>query len=390
MDKKEYYVYGLIDPRDNQYFYIGKGKGKRYLSHLKPKKFDLNFQKKNRIKEIQEANLEVKIEILFPNLDEETAFELEKIIIYKLGREVFSEGVLTNIAPGGKWKLGDNMFYAETYQPNFDINKLDFLSQLKYNEIPSLSTFNYLDNSQKEQVIYQYSIDGVFEQSELLYSFFSYEVRGHEINLIKAIRENSLPVYSGLIYSKYKYDKLYVSEKIPFEMFDIIDGQFNKDFDKKDKELNVFKMECIHNNILRIQIEKQNDIIIYSSFYTSGSKKVLKKIKDKKQIETSYYWFENGNLRMKKEFNNKNQDFIITNYYESGKLLIRTYRTNGNEISERWFENGNKKIEFKKDIGYIHYNEAGKKIKIDYLLDEDIEEEKPGGDLYSFLLNQDH
>ena len=29
----EYYVYGLIDPRNDSIFYVGKGKGKRYLDH---------------------------------------------------------------------------------------------------------------------------------------------------------------------------------------------------------------------------------------------------------------------------------------------------------------------------------------------------------------------
>ena len=31
----KYYVYALIDPRNNQFFYIGKGQGTRDKSHLK-------------------------------------------------------------------------------------------------------------------------------------------------------------------------------------------------------------------------------------------------------------------------------------------------------------------------------------------------------------------
>ena len=30
-----YYVYALIDPRDNRIFYIGKGKGNRIFQHAK-------------------------------------------------------------------------------------------------------------------------------------------------------------------------------------------------------------------------------------------------------------------------------------------------------------------------------------------------------------------
>lgn len=33
MHKKQYYVYQLIDPRDNKPFYIGKGKGSRMFAH---------------------------------------------------------------------------------------------------------------------------------------------------------------------------------------------------------------------------------------------------------------------------------------------------------------------------------------------------------------------
>ena len=75
MDKKEFYVYGLTDPRNNQYFYIGKGKGNRYASHLKGMDDNLNKLKNDRIREIEIDGQKVQIDILFSNLDEETAFE---------------------------------------------------------------------------------------------------------------------------------------------------------------------------------------------------------------------------------------------------------------------------------------------------------------------------
>lgn len=34
-DKLGYYVYGLIDPRNGRYFYIGKGQGNRIFQHIK-------------------------------------------------------------------------------------------------------------------------------------------------------------------------------------------------------------------------------------------------------------------------------------------------------------------------------------------------------------------
>ena len=74
---------------------------------MKFNKWDFNITKLNKIKEIHSYGYEIKIEILFPNIDEETAFELEKILIYKLGRSILSEGILTNMVPGGIWKKNE-------------------------------------------------------------------------------------------------------------------------------------------------------------------------------------------------------------------------------------------------------------------------------------------
>ena len=52
---KDYYVYMYIDPRNNQEFYYGKGKGKRKLSHLR-KTSDSKIA--NRIKAIRKAGEE--------------------------------------------------------------------------------------------------------------------------------------------------------------------------------------------------------------------------------------------------------------------------------------------------------------------------------------------
>lgn len=365
LTKKEFYVYGLIDPRNNQYFYIGKGKGKRYLSHLKPKRFDFNYGKLEKIKNIQNSGLDVKIEIIFPNLDEETAFELEKLIIYKLGREVLNEGILTNLNPGGKWKPKDSVFYPKDYKPEFDLYKLDFVSQQKFQEIPTLSQFNYLNTPNKEQTIYIYNTDGSFKREETLDEFFSDGISGRGIEIFKALRENNLPIYSNWIYSKQFFEKLYVSDKIPFAEYDIIDETFNKNFDEEFEKSKKFNLECVINGILRIKVERNNNTISLSSYYPSGNKKSSKITKKGKPFKLACEWYENGNLSTKEELKDAYNEYIRTTYYENGKKEIKISTLKENRSYERWFQNGIKEVEFIDGIGYVHYDEQGNKTKIE-------------------------
>ena len=105
MDKNEniYYTYGLIDPRNNEIFYIGKGKGKRAYQHLKEEYTEEkgNRDKIKRIKEIQKKNTQPMIKFFAENLAEEVAFALEEILIDRIGRKILGYGPLTNWIVGG-------------------------------------------------------------------------------------------------------------------------------------------------------------------------------------------------------------------------------------------------------------------------------------------------
>jgi hypothetical protein len=92
----KFYVYEIIDPRNGETFYVGKGKGDRLKRHLTPSYLKLNHPKSERIREIVDEGFDplfVKVE---EGLDEYEAFRLEKRTIDKIGLEN-----LTNKVCGG-------------------------------------------------------------------------------------------------------------------------------------------------------------------------------------------------------------------------------------------------------------------------------------------------
>lgn len=84
MDERKYYVYGYIRLDTNTYFYIGKGKDNRYLRLDNRKQHFMNIYNK----------VECVVEILYNNLTEDEAFQLEVDTIYDL---VFNEGYSIDI-----------------------------------------------------------------------------------------------------------------------------------------------------------------------------------------------------------------------------------------------------------------------------------------------------
>lgn len=94
-----FYVYLLINPIDNNIFYIGKGKGKRAWNHTRNCKggYELNSIKAEIIKSILSNGLQPIVFILENKLSEIEAFEIEGRLIRK-----FKNYGLSNIASGLK------------------------------------------------------------------------------------------------------------------------------------------------------------------------------------------------------------------------------------------------------------------------------------------------
>lgn len=113
-----YYVYILADPRKNdQPFYVGKGTGRRAITHLWEIPETRNMHKENKITAIRAAGLEPKIIYVAENIiDEDIAYELEASLIKKYGRKGYNKGgILTNICEDSRPPNHKGKSYEEIY-----------------------------------------------------------------------------------------------------------------------------------------------------------------------------------------------------------------------------------------------------------------------------------
>lgn len=117
----DFYVYGLIDPRTNEIFYIGKGSGNRVFNHELEslKSADSDKMKLKTISEIKSAGLDVKKIIINHNLSEAEAFAAEAALINAFN--YVSNIGLTNIASGHHFK---EALSVEDYEKEYGAEEL--------------------------------------------------------------------------------------------------------------------------------------------------------------------------------------------------------------------------------------------------------------------------
>ena len=115
-----YYVYRLIDPRNGQTFYVGKGSKNRVFSHAKGEvghnENELS-DKLKRIREIKNSGFEVTHVIHRHGLDEDTAFEIEAALI-----DAYPEA--TNIMKGNA--DGRGVMHAQQIIELYQAQEIDF------------------------------------------------------------------------------------------------------------------------------------------------------------------------------------------------------------------------------------------------------------------------
>lgn len=87
--QEKYYVYHLIDPRDDIVFYVGKGCGTRMSHHERDARLfkNKNVLKELKIRQILASGYQIKSKKIFENLGEHEAYIAERESIKQIGIE---------------------------------------------------------------------------------------------------------------------------------------------------------------------------------------------------------------------------------------------------------------------------------------------------------------
>lgn len=103
---KKFYTYCLIDPRDCQPFYVGKGTGRRMYAHWSNRKRLSNINLRLRLCELERTGYRPLYSIVLDNASSEDAFNKECELIAKYGRVDEGTGILCNMTCGGDGRVG--------------------------------------------------------------------------------------------------------------------------------------------------------------------------------------------------------------------------------------------------------------------------------------------
>ena len=183
-EQLQYYVYRLIDPRDGQTFYIGKGRGNRIFAHVAgalngywEENEDELSAKIQQIREIHQAGLSVIHIIQRFGLTENEAFEVEAALI-----DCFPG--LTNLQKGHGSERGVNN--AEVLQ-----------QELSYDVFQDRDDMNYVLIKVKKEVVD--SNDG---------NLYETVRKAWKLNLKKASRfKTVLGVVNGIVRGVYTVER---------------------------------------------------------------------------------------------------------------------------------------------------------------------------------------
>jgi antitoxin component YwqK of YwqJK toxin-antitoxin module len=366
---KDFYVYGLIDPRTNSIFYIGKGKGKRVFQHFNEEEdYHSNTEKLKIIKEIQKEGLDVNHFFIVENLNEDAALLLERLLIYRIGRNIFDEGCLTNIVPGGKWHTEASLFLKEDDLPTIDTINMQFPELIpileKYPKVSKAFTGLSCQNNPEDKMLFVYNHKGEKNYDWDLDYFIKLMGLGTALDFINIIKETSMPIYfRDRVWCKINYEKLDDSSKIPFQDLDIIDFDFVKQINialEKNEDTTIksfFKDDML---LAEFKISPNTKETVLTYYYPNGNKKYVNNYIEGQLNGKCLSWHPNGQLKEEVEYI-RNYHQNRKRYFSSGNIeMIENLNTNGIGYSAKlWYDNGQLNFEGNEDGTSFTYSETG-------------------------------
>lgn len=127
-----YYVYLLIDPRDQKIFYVGKGKGNRVFAHINDAlENETVSDKLDKIRAIVKEHGGINHYIIRHGLSENEAFLLESTIIDLLSNRIFNNSAVANLTniQGGHYSDLFGMKTANEIKMLYAAEKLEALPE---------------------------------------------------------------------------------------------------------------------------------------------------------------------------------------------------------------------------------------------------------------------
>lgn len=220
----KFYVYCLVDPRNNGVFYIGKGYGNRLFQHANDAlSSEDETLKLNTIRDIISHGHSVKYYIIRHKLTEEAAYQLEAVLIDILTYKSFNlSSTLTN-RQSGHHQWDEGIKSAEEINAIYDCQPLEIVGQDKLLVVKLNKTYN--DKSPEK--IYQR--ENMYEKARKYW----------KLNPTKANNADYvLAVYKGVVRAVYKpirwypeqNPELYKDTRYAFDGVEVSDSPYlNKD-----------------------------------------------------------------------------------------------------------------------------------------------------------------
>ena len=308
---KHFYVYGLIDPRENTIFYIGKGKGKRMFQHLTEKEeVNSNTEKLKIIQEIKYAGLEVDFLIIGENLTEESSLLLERMLVFRFGRRIFDEGNLVNIVPGGKWHKEAPLFIKADNFPDIETINLTFpeLTPIldRYPLVSKEFTGLRCPNNPDDDNLHVYSITGEKLHDWSISYFIKIFGLSHALELIAELKRTPNTIFAwGRIWSKTNFSSVENIFRMPFQTFDELNFDFvrlvNKSLDNKESRV---IESCYSNGHKHVEVDirgKSNEISL-TYYYPNGFKKHKTSFLNDRPKGLYQEWFPDGHIKKEVEY----------------------------------------------------------------------------------------